>query len=129
VAEHRIAVIAFHMFVESDAWASLGHDRDERGLADFEWVTAQVVAVQLNQVEGVEEDRPVVAAVADTVELGDAGLVASDRLAVDDAGLGSEPAPAFSTMSSTMSNGQSGLCQIESHAGPLAGNDAGSRHP
>jgi hypothetical protein len=33
----------------------LGHDRCERGLADLKRIAAQVVAIQLDQVEGVED--------------------------------------------------------------------------
>jgi hypothetical protein len=40
------------MLVEADAGSSLGQDRCERGLADLQPVTPQVVAVQLDQVEG-----------------------------------------------------------------------------
>ena len=47
--------VAFDMLVEPDARAGLGHDRCERGLADLKWITPQVVAVQFNQVEGVQE--------------------------------------------------------------------------
>jgi hypothetical protein len=50
--------VALDMLVEPDARASLGHDRCERGLADLERVTAQVVAVQFDQVEGVQETSP-----------------------------------------------------------------------
>jgi hypothetical protein len=55
--------VAFDMLVEPDTRASLGHDRRERGLADLERVTAQVIAVQLDEVEGVEEHVPVMLAV------------------------------------------------------------------
>jgi hypothetical protein len=41
------------MLIEPDAGASLGHDRCECGLADLKRITPQVVAVQLDQVEGV----------------------------------------------------------------------------
>jgi len=47
--------IAFHVFVEPDAGLGLGHDRRERGLADLKRIAPQVVAVQLDQVEGVED--------------------------------------------------------------------------
>ena len=47
--------IALDMLVEPDAGAGLGHDRCERGLADLKRIAPQVVAVQFNQVEGVEE--------------------------------------------------------------------------
>jgi hypothetical protein len=39
-----------------------------RGLLDLERITAQVAAVQFDEVEGVEEHVPVVLAVADTLE-------------------------------------------------------------
>jgi hypothetical protein len=60
--------VAFEMLVEPDAGAGLGHDRCERGLADLKWITPQVVAVQLDEVEGVQEHVPVVLAIADTLE-------------------------------------------------------------
>ena len=44
--------------VEPDAGAGLGHDRRERGLADLKWITPEVIAVQFNEVEGVEEGIP-----------------------------------------------------------------------
>ena len=81
-----ISPSSFQMLVEANAGSSLGQRRRERGLAHLQRVAAQVVAVQLDQVEGVEEHGAVVAAVADAIELGDAALVAGDRLAVDDAG-------------------------------------------
>jgi hypothetical protein len=47
--------VAFHVFVEPNAGAGLGHNRRERGLADLKRIAPQVVAVQLDEVEGVEE--------------------------------------------------------------------------
>jgi hypothetical protein len=47
--------VAFDMLVEPDTGTGLGQDRCERRLADLERVTAQVVAVQLDQVEGHSE--------------------------------------------------------------------------
>jgi len=43
------------MLIEPNAGAGLGHDRRERGLADLKPITPQVVAVQFDQVKGVEE--------------------------------------------------------------------------
>jgi hypothetical protein len=60
--------IALDMLVEPDAGASLGQHARKRGLADLESVTAQVVAVQLDQVEGVQEHVAVMLAVADALE-------------------------------------------------------------
>jgi hypothetical protein len=47
--------VALDMLVEPDAGAGLGQDGRERCLADLERVAAQVVTVQLDEVEGVEE--------------------------------------------------------------------------
>src|SRR5271166_5352661 len=57
----------------------------ERGLPHVEWVAPQVITVQLEQVEGVEEDACVMLAITDAVEVRDAVLAAGKRLAVDDA--------------------------------------------
>src|SRR6516164_972744 len=77
--------VAFDMLVEPDAGAGLGHDRGERGLADLKRIAPQVVAVQLDEVEGVEEDALVSAVVTDEIERGNAVVIASDRFAIDDA--------------------------------------------
>jgi len=74
------------MLVEPDAGLGFGHDRCERGLTDLKRIAPQVVAVQLDEVEGVEEDAPVSALVPDEIERGDTVVIASDRLAIDDAG-------------------------------------------
>jgi hypothetical protein len=66
--------------------AGLGHDRSKRGFADFERIAPQIVAVQLNQVEGVEEYLVVSAVVPDEIERGNAVVIASDSFAVDDDG-------------------------------------------
>ena len=43
--------VFLYALVEPDAGTGLGHDRCERGFADLQRITAQVVAVQLDQVE------------------------------------------------------------------------------
>jgi hypothetical protein len=78
--------VALDMLVEPDSGAGLGHDRCERGLANLKRITPQVVAVQFDQVEGVEEDALVSALVTDEVERSNAVVIASDGFAVDDAG-------------------------------------------
>jgi hypothetical protein len=55
-------------------------------LADFERIAPKVVAVQFDQVEGIEECLAVMPSVADAVEGRDAAVVASDSFAIDDAG-------------------------------------------
>src|SRR5262249_35819086 len=76
--------VALDMLVEPDAGAGLGHDRCERGLADPKRIAPQVVAVQLDEVEGVEKDAPVSALVTDEIERGHAAVIAGDSLAIDD---------------------------------------------
>ena len=48
-------LVAFDMLVEPDAGAGLGHDRCERSLADLKRIAPEVIAVQFDQVEGVQE--------------------------------------------------------------------------
>jgi hypothetical protein len=51
--ESHLAGIAFDMLVEPDTGTSLGQDRCERGLAHFQRITPHVVAIQLDEVEGI----------------------------------------------------------------------------
>ncbi len=83
--EHGRAV-GLDMLVEPHAGRGLGQDGGQRGLAHLKRFAPQVVAVQLDQVEGVEEHAGVVAAVAQPVEVRHAVVVAAHRLAVEDAG-------------------------------------------
>jgi len=73
------------MLVEPDAGLGLDHDGCERGLADLKRITPQVVAVQLDEVEGVEKGTVVVAVMANEIERRHAVVVASNRLPIDDA--------------------------------------------
>src|SRR5262249_21725164 len=77
--------VALDMLVEPDAGAGLGDDRCERGLADLKRIAPQVVAVQFDEVEGVEEYALVSALVTDEIERGNAVVIASDSFAIDDA--------------------------------------------
>jgi hypothetical protein len=54
VPKYHLAV-AFHVFIEPDASARLGQYHLKPGLAAFQRITPEIVAVQLNQVEGVQE--------------------------------------------------------------------------
>ena len=49
---------------EPNAGAGLGHDGCEHGLANLKHIAPQVVAIQLDQVEGVQERAVIMAAVA-----------------------------------------------------------------
>ena len=74
------------MLVEPDAGVGLGHDRCERALADLKRIAPQVVAIQFDQVEGVEEYALVSAVVTNEIERGDVVVIAGDSFAIDDAG-------------------------------------------
>jgi len=78
--------VAFDMLVEPDTGTGLGQYRCERGLADLKRITPQVVAVQLDEVEGVQEYVPVMLAVADALERCEPVVIARDGFAIDDAG-------------------------------------------
>jgi hypothetical protein len=54
VAKHYLAV-TFHVLVKPDARPSLCQDHFESSLAALKRITPQIIAVQLDQVEGVEE--------------------------------------------------------------------------
>ena len=56
--------VAFQMLIEPQAKTSFGQHTSKRGLADFKRIAPQVVAIQLDQVEGVEEHPGVVLPVA-----------------------------------------------------------------
>src|SRR5215471_16403830 len=85
--------VALGMLIEPNAGAGLGHDRCKRGLADLKRITPQIVAVLLNQVEGIEEYALVSAVVTDEIEGGHAVVIAGDSFAVDDAGARSAGVP------------------------------------
>ena len=86
VLEDGGSIIEVEMLAEPDACTSLGKHRRERRLAYLEGVTAQIVAAQFNQVEGVHEDGGIDPVVTQAVEPGNPSLVASNSLAIEDAG-------------------------------------------
>ena len=76
----------FQVLVQPQARSALAQDARQRRLADLDRLAAQVGAVQLQQVEGVEEGVGLVAAAAQDVEPRQPALVAAHHLAVDQAG-------------------------------------------
>src|SRR4029450_10630288 len=78
--------VALHMLIHPDAGARVGYDRCERGLTDLKRIAPEVVAVQLDQVEGVQERAVIMAAVANEMERGSAVVIAGDSFAIDNAG-------------------------------------------
>jgi hypothetical protein len=55
VPKHGLAV-AFHVLVEPDTGPRFGQNHLKRCLAALKRIRPQVVAVQLDQVEGIEKD-------------------------------------------------------------------------
>ncbi len=87
MAEHRRAVI-FDVVIEPNTVTSIGQKIGKRRLADLERIAAEIVAVQLDQIEGIEEHPGVVPVVTDAVEARHSALVAGDGLPIDDASNG-----------------------------------------
>jgi hypothetical protein len=85
VAKYGLAVV-FHMLVESNAWPSLSHNHLKPDLAVLQRIRSEILAIQFDQVEGVQKYIFVMVTVANAVERSDAGLVAGNRFPVDDAG-------------------------------------------
>ena len=67
MAENSLT-IALDMLVEAEAKANFGQHTSKRGLADLKRIAPEVIAVQLDQVEGVEEYAVVSAVVTDEIE-------------------------------------------------------------
>jgi hypothetical protein len=61
-----------------EAKASFGQHTSKRGLAHFQRITPQVLAVQLDEVESAQEHVPVMLAVADTLKRCEPVSVARD---------------------------------------------------
>jgi hypothetical protein len=106
------------MLVEPDGRVSLDHDRCERGLADLKRIAPQVVAVRLNEVEGIEEDALVSEVVTDEIERGNAVVIAGDSFAVDDAGARALPSQRLNDQREAMGK-VIARTDIEPHCAPF----------
>jgi hypothetical protein len=78
------------MLVEQQARFGVAQELSEHCLAALDGLAAQVLTVKLDQVEGVKEDAPVIAPVAQPVEHWQSIAVTGDGLAVDQARRGLE---------------------------------------
>ena len=86
VTEDCLTVVVLHVLIEAQTWCSLGQHRGERSLAHLKRLASQIVAIQLDQVEGVEKHAGVVSAVADAVERCEPVIIAGDSFPIDDTG-------------------------------------------
>jgi hypothetical protein len=66
MTEHNVTV-AFDVFIESDASPGLGHDGCELGFPHSQGVASEVIPIQLNQIEGIEKNCVVMAAIANPI--------------------------------------------------------------
>jgi hypothetical protein len=84
----------------------------------------QVIAVQLDQVEGVQKHAAVSAVVPDEIEWGNAIVIAGDSFAIDDAGAGAQTGYRIDNQREAAREIIAGTA-IEPHlCASLAGNDA-----
>jgi hypothetical protein len=79
------------MLVQPQAWRSTRKHTGERGLPHVERVAPQVVAVELDQVKGIEKHAVVVTVVPDAIKGCDPIVTAGHRLPINDAGLRAQP--------------------------------------
>ena len=80
VLEHDHALRMFKVFVQPQAWSALAQDARQGRLARLDRLAPQIGAVQLQQVEGIEEGVRLVAAMAQDVEPGEPALIAAHHL-------------------------------------------------
>jgi hypothetical protein len=74
------------VLVQAHTWSTLAQDAGKRRLANLERLLAQVLAVQLQEVKGVQEGLGFVPAMAEQVEGSHAVLIAAHHLTIDQAG-------------------------------------------
>jgi hypothetical protein len=90
VAKHDVARFV-DVLVEQEARFGVAQELSERSLAALDGFAAQIIAVKLDQVEGVKEDVPVLAAVAQSVEARQAIPITGHRFTIDQAGTHLKP--------------------------------------
>jgi hypothetical protein len=95
VLEDGKAAFVLQMLVQAYAVPALPQDAGERRLADLDWLPAYVGAVQLQQVERIQERLRLVLTVAQNMEGSHAPLVAAHDLFVNQAGANPEMVHGF----------------------------------
>jgi hypothetical protein len=112
------------VFIEANTRPRLGQYHFQRGFAALKRIGSQIVAIQFNQIEGVEKYAFIVAAMANEIEQSHALLIASDSFAIDNA-------RARAQASQRIDDQREAICEviaraaIETHLWAfLAGNDA-----
>jgi hypothetical protein len=111
------------VLIEPHAKASLGQHTSKRGLANLKR-PAQVVAVDLDQVKGIEEYALVRAVVANEVERCHSLVVAGHRLPIDDAGVRAQPGKRLGNQREAVSEVVAGSAVQLHPCAVLSGDDA-----
>ena len=116
-----------NMVINLQPHARLGQQSDQQHLAPLDWLPPQVLAVKLDQVEGVKEDVSVRAAIAQPVKAWHSIIVASHRLPVDETrhrfdrerGAANQWKPAGPIMPVTSEKPHAGSIAAHQHAKPI----------
>jgi hypothetical protein len=124
--EDERAIVVVEMLVQPQPRRSSRNQAGQRGLAYGKRIAAKIIAVQLDEIEGPEENAIAIAPVAHALEACDAILAAGDSLAVDDAGACAETAESIDDAREAV--GQ--IIARQAAAGPpLAGREAQRQAP
>ena len=89
--EHERAILLVEVLVEVQARRRAREQARERRLAHHERLAPKIIAIEFDQVEGIEEHRRVMAPVSDAIEGRDPILTAGHRLPIDDTGARAQP--------------------------------------
>ena len=100
--EDEGAVLLVEVLVVSQAGSRARQQALKPGLAHPEWISPKIVAVKLDQVEGIEENLIIVPPVSDPVERSHAILSAGDPFPVDNAGPRAQPGHSFDNQGETV---------------------------
>jgi len=70
------------VLIQENAEVGLAQQSHQFGFARFDWLAAQVAAVELDEIECIQEYGWIIPAVTEHVEVREAMLVAIDRFAI-----------------------------------------------
>ena len=103
VQEDQRAVLLVEVLVIPQAGSRTRQQTLKCGLSHHKWISAKIVAVKLDQIEGIQKYFSVMAAVSDAIEGRDPVSSARDRFAIDDAGSRAELYERFGNERKTIS--------------------------
>src|ERR1043165_7269505 len=87
MSEDHFGVVKVEVIAQQNARRRSPHEFRESGLSVLDRFPTLVLAVQLQQIEGVQKDAGLVLSPPQTLEIGKTCFVARHRLAVDQEGL------------------------------------------